>query len=173
MNKTYAGIGSRETPMFVLELMMNVAYGLALKGYELRSGGADGSDTYFEVGCDKSKGKKSIFLPWRLFNGNNSKLYEVSEEALEMAKKYHPVWDKLSQGAKKLMGRNTYQVLGLDLKTPCDFIICWTKNGKKVGGTAQALRMAEDYNIPVFNFGCYKTKEEMIKEFKIFIKQFC
>ena len=49
------------------------------------------------------------------------------------------------------MGRNGYQVLGYDLKTPSKFLICWTKDGKETGGTAQAMRIAKDYKIPVYN----------------------
>jgi len=39
----YSGIGSRETPDDILELMKAVAYKLAGRGYTLRSGGADGA----------------------------------------------------------------------------------------------------------------------------------
>ena len=44
--------------------------------------------------------------------------------------------------------RNVFQVLGADLKTPTEFIICWTD---KYGGTQQALRIAKSFSIPVFN----------------------
>jgi hypothetical protein len=52
-----------------------------------------------------------------------------------------------------MMGRNSYQMLGSDLKIKTDFVICWTPGGKMVGGTGQALRMAAYYGIPVFNLG--------------------
>lgn len=58
------------------------------------------------------------------------------------------------------MGRNSYQVLGKDLCLPCDFILCWTQNGRIEGGTGQALRIARHFKIPVFNFGS-KTKDEI------------
>ena len=67
--------------------------------------------------------------------------------------KYHPNWDNLSQGAKKLMARNACQVFGITGDQPVDFIICWTPNGEITGGTGQALRIAKDFNIPVFNLG--------------------
>lgn len=50
-----------------------------------------------------------------------------------------------------------YQVLGYDLKTPSDMVICWTKDGGASGGTGQALRIAKDYNIPIYNL--YNTKD--------------
>ena len=106
-------------------------------------------------------GRKSIYLPWYKFNNNNNNLYNVSEESLKIEEKYHPYWHNLKQGARKLMGRNSYQVLGLDLKTPTNFILCYTKGGKGSGGTGQALRIAKDYNIPIFDFGKYDTVDEM------------
>lgn len=47
--------------------------------------------------------------------------------------------------------RNVCQILGADLHTPVQMVICWTKGGKLVGGTAQALRIARANNIPIFN----------------------
>jgi len=58
----------------------------------------------------------------------------------------------------------------LTLKDPSDFIVCYTENGKMKGGTAQALRIAEDYKIPVFNIGKYSGIEEVMIEWKKFIK---
>lgn len=48
--KYYAGIGSRETPTRVLQLMIKAAQRLAQRGYTLRSGGADGADAAAVVG---------------------------------------------------------------------------------------------------------------------------
>ena len=42
-------------------------------------------------------------------------------------------------------------MLGADLKHPVDFLVCWTKSGKKIGGTSTAISIAEMNNIPVFN----------------------
>lgn len=66
---------------------------------------------------------------------------------------YYCLTSILKDGAKKLQARNSHQVLGLDLNTPSDFIICWTKGGKGIGGTGQALRIAKAYNIPIFDCG--------------------
>jgi hypothetical protein len=49
-----------------------------------------------------------------------------------------------------LMARNCYQVLGQNLDTPVDFIVCYTPDEYK-GGTSQALRIARDLNIPYYN----------------------
>lgn len=145
--KYYAGIGSRKTPPDILKMMTKIAEGLS-RNYILRSGGADGADSFFEKGAGE---KKCIFLPWKGFNGSKEKLIEVSTDAMKMASEFHPAWHYLSYGARKLQARNCYQVLGADLKTPVDFIICWTPGGREVGGTAQAIRIAKANHIKVFN----------------------
>lgn len=149
--KYYSGIGSRETPVDILEQMKHIALTLALKGYTLRSGGARGADSAFEIGCDTVNGLKEIYLPWKNFNNNKSTRYTISSDAHDLAKKYHPRWDILSASAKKLMIRNCYQVLGYGLNTPVDFVVCWTNDGKASGGTGQAIRIANDYKIAVYN----------------------
>lgn len=95
MTKTYAGIGSRDTPKDILRRMTNIAYKLQEKGYTLLSGGADGADTAFELGAGKLK---EIYLPWNNFNGHevdNINYFLYKDEATEIAKKFHPVWNEL------------------------------------------------------------------------------
>ena len=147
----YAGIGSRETPVEVLNNMVKIGKYLASIGYVLRSGGAGGADSAFERGCDLVGGEKNIYLPWKSFNGSSSTYVTVSGDAMQLAMKYHPAWDRLSQGGQRMMARNAYQVLGFELDTPADFIVCWTVGGLAQGGTGQALRMAEDYGVKIFN----------------------
>ena len=170
MNYYYAGIGSRETPSEILKLFENIGRFLARKGFILRSGGAKGADTSFEKGVDKVNGKKEIYLPWRNFEGSDSKLIVNDERAFEIAEKYHPYWHNLKQGAKKLQARNSFQVLGWDLNTPSQFIICWTEKGKGKGGTGQAIRIAMEYKIPIFDAGTFDNIDVLklsLKEFLI------
>ena len=130
--KVYAGIGSRKTPKNILSLMTKSARRLDSLGWTLRSGGALGADLAFELGA----GRKEIYLPWR---------------AYAMARRYHPAWDRCSPAARKFHARNCYQVLGRDLATPAEFVLCWTPQGKVTGGTGQALRIAEDYGVQIIN----------------------
>lgn len=163
----YAGIGSRETPKEILQLMDEIAIRLAHRGWTLRTGGAPGADDAFFDGAFGETADIEVYLPWDGFNDyfKNDLLAKAFvhtsplPEAFEIAAKYHPAWPYLKQGAKKLMARNSHQVLGKDLDTPADCIICWTEGAKLKGGTAQALRMAEDLNIPVYNLGDYLTRK--------------
>lgn len=150
MYLAYAGIGSRKTPLPILELMTYAALRLHTLGWTLRSGGADGADTAFEMGA---LGKAEIFLPWPKFNGRISEFQNPSPLAVLTAPNFVRHWGHCSQGAQKLHARNLHQVLGWDLNTPAKFLLCWTENGEVKGGTATAIKVAEYTNIPVFNFG--------------------
>lgn len=160
----YAGIGSRKTPKWCLDLFVELGKRFAEEGCILRSGHADGADKAFEKGCDLVNGEKEIYLPWRGFESSDSPFIVRNPKAFEMAKYYHPNWFNLNQGAQKLHARNTHQILGNDLDTPSDFVICWTEGGKGSGGTGQAIRMAKNYKIPVIDFGSFKSLDEIPME---------
>lgn len=173
MNKTYAGIGSRQTPSNILMLMEDIGKLLAKCGYTLNSGGSNGADLAFEIGCDRVNGSKKIFLPWAGFNGVDSPYNKVTLKAREIAGKYYKNYPYLPNTSQLLIARNSYQVLGEDLDSPVDFVICYTPEGKLKGGTSQAIRIAKDFEIPVFNFGNYEDDLEVAKEeFKKFIEPF-
>lgn len=152
---TYAGIGSRETPAHICHLMTKMSEILRKRNWTLYSGGAAGADQAFEDGAGDNKW---IFLPWDGFNGKrvDNTWYFVPEYARDTAwsyvEKFHPKPSALTEKGRLFMIRNTYQVLGPTLDKPVDVVLCWTKDGKDVGGTSQAIRIARDYKIPVINF---------------------
>jgi len=174
----YTGVGSRKTPTDTLYLMKIIARDLAQRGWLLRSGAADGADDAFESGHLQASFnyriplKTEIYLPWRLFNGHTSELTpeDLGEDCYNMAEKMvstiHPAWEALSQGARKLHTRNCWQVLGRDLGQPSNLLICWTENGEVKGGTATAIKLANNFNIPVVNLAVDSTEglKELIKK---------
>jgi hypothetical protein len=160
--KYYAGVGSRKTPYPMLMLMHALADKFEDQGYTLRSGGASGADTAFQEGVKGSA--KEIYLPWKGFNKlkddpeNNQIVitnHPLFEEAQEKAKSYHKKWDELKPFIQNLHTRNLFIVLGDDLNTPCEFMVCWApwygKGPLVQGGTGVAVRMARDNEIPVYN----------------------
>lgn len=144
--KYYAGIGSRKAPENILRLMQKTAAWLEKRDYVLRSGGAQGSDQAFERGVEA---KKEIFYA-----------KDATSAAMDVAKNYHPAWNRMGSYAQKLHARNAFQVLGnpLYLK-PVDFVICWTPDGCEShasrsiasGGTGTAISIANANDIPVYN----------------------
>lgn len=178
----YAGIGARKTPNHISKIMLYLGSFMAQQGWTLRSGAAQpAGDCDFEQGCDNVNGDKEIYLPWRGFNHHQSELhpknYPFSEEEKEFAARFHPRWNKLGPSERLLMQRNTRELLGVEAihgekVIPVKCVICWTPNGSLVGGTAQALRIAEWAHIPVFNMGLCATPhhlEEMLSEIGDFV----
>ena len=98
-------------------------------------------------------------------------ILKKNDGAYEIARKFHPWFDSLSQGAQKLQARNSYQILGYDLNTPADFILCWTERGYGKGGTGQAIKLARHYNIPILDFGIYQTVPDMKDGFNQFYSE--
>ena len=154
----YAGIGSRQTPEAILNTFTELGRQLASMGFVLRSGGADGADAAFQKGCDAVHGMSEIFIPWRGFNNIHNGIVFDSldamqrQKALESVNHYHPAPDRLSFGARKLMARNYCQMFGSTVSSPVSsFVVCYTKDGRASGGTGQAMRMAEDAGIMIFN----------------------
>lgn len=151
----YTGIGSRETPDEVLDQMYTLGMHLGQFGFTLRSGGAGGADTAFEEGSDAVDGEKEIYLPWRGFNDRTDgivlELPPIKNLARKIAMNHHPAWHRLTEGGRALHTRNVPQVLGRNITTPSDFVLCWTPDGRDSGGTGTAIRIANGKGIPVYN----------------------
>lgn len=148
----YTGIGSRRAPASVEAKIREVAELLNAHGYCLRSGHAEGPDSWFERYASHAE----IFLPWGSFGEPFDRehmlvMQEPLPDAYKIAAAVHPTWDRLKPGAKKLHARNAHQVLGPKLNDPSDFVVCWTPGAKVVGGTATAIRIANVYRVTVFN----------------------
>ncbi len=173
--KAYTGVGSRSTPPTILKEMYHIAYQLAIAGWTLRSGGANGADTAFERGCDCARGSMEIYLPWKAFNNNTSPLYHPSEQAMSIAADIHRGWKYLQQPARLLMARNVHQVLGEDLNSQSKFLLCYTKDGctsyeqysRNTGGTGLAIAAASLLNIPVFNMHDRNVTSEAVVDFAL------
>ena len=132
--------------------MTQVAIVLNAKGYMLRSGGAaEGADAAFESGAGDAK---QIFRP-----------KDATPEAIEVASRFHPAWDKCNDYVRKLHGRNAQIILGRDLDSPVEFVICWTPGGKIIGGTGLGIRIAEHYKITVKNLYKSEILEEIIGQY--------
>ena len=137
------------------DTQLRIAQRLEARGYVLRTGGGNDTDSAFEAGC----ARKEVFLPWPGFNGRVSAFDSVSEEALAVACAAHPAFRRLTAEARLLAGRESHRILGADLRTPADFLVCWTPDGaereaeigRETGEAALAMALADRWSIPVFN----------------------
>ena len=177
---TYAGIGSRETPQEILDLMTKAAEYLDGLGYTLRSGAADGADTAFEKGATK----KEIFKGFDAAGETEVKIaHEIHPDlkgAME-ASKNKKIKAKLAEGATKeeaeksgersawavqnLMARNTNQVFGKNLNSTSDFVLFYAKETdnplRPKGGTGQAVEMARRKGIPTINMADANWRDQL------------
>ena len=94
---------------------------------------------------------------------------DLISETERIASEVHPAWDRCNEWARGMHSRNCHQILGYDLQSPVDAVICWTPNGAVVGGTATAIRIAMKYDIPVFNLGV-ADKESVLNDIKNFLE---
>jgi hypothetical protein len=125
MSNFYTGIGSRETPKDICEMITEVAKIFRKEGWILRSGHAVGADWAFEQGAlDKAE----IYIPWKNFGvkdylGDKGRVYLGTpiynpEQALRdykwlIEKGIRIPADVYTKESLKLLhGRNVSQVLG-------------------------------------------------------------
>lgn len=170
MDKHFTGVGSRQTPVAYKTIIQEICTLLHAGSYILRSGGADGADTFFEDSYKNLNGNMEIYIPWKGFNNNSSDRYNITNAAIELASNIHPAWNKCSRGAKLLHARNCYQLLGYDLSTPSSLVVCYTENGECKGGTATVISMANKLSIPIFNLGNYNNAT--IDDFILFLEKY-
>lgn len=167
----FTGIGARETPIGVLSLIEKISGKLYDLEWTLRSGGCSkGSDAEFErVYSTKfttildlkrrkftTKEVFEIYYPNKTIKnslGVESISLDIWNRAIEITKQNHPAWKNCSKITKDLHTRNVLAILGKNLETPSKFILCYTPEGKILGGTGQSIRIANSLDIPVFNLG--------------------
>ena len=94
---------------------------------------------------------------------------DLISETERIASEVHPAWDRCNEWARGMHSRNCHQILGYDLKSPVDAVICWTPDGKIQGGTATAIRISMKYDIPVFNLGV-SDKKSVLNDIKNFLE---
>lgn len=180
--KTYAGVGSRETPVEVGHKMVVYAQRLAKLNYVMVSGGARkkrdapdnvvSADHVFEHAVAQVKGKMIIYRAYvNKFIPCGDAIVRIPDEA-QMAKaekfiRKHRIiswFDKMSSWAKLLHQRNYYQIVQ-ENGHKVDFVISYSvigEDGEPSGGTRTAIKIAEKMGIKVYNL--YRPMDEVMLE---------
>lgn len=166
----YAGIGARDTPEHILNIMHHIGGYLASVGWILRSGAASGPDASFEESALRAEGETEIYLPWKGYNHHKSELnagnYPFNEKEKYFTARFHPAWPKCNPTTRLLHQRNTRIMVGMEalhgeMVKASRFVVCWTEGGLLKGGTAQALRVAVAMNVPIINLGKATNAKEL------------
>lgn len=164
---TYAGIGSRRAPGYILSIMTTVGEYLAGKEWILNTGACVGADQAFAKGALKAGGTVNLFLPWhsyekgwinRLKGNVNITVFDPAKhkDAVESVYKFHPAAQNLKRSVLALHARN-YLILN-----NIEFAVCYTPGGNTVGGTGQAIRIINDRKKNLFNLGNEKELQEIL-----------
>jgi hypothetical protein len=127
------------------------------RGWDLSSGGAYGTDECFMTPYRAHPQRCQYWSPggrrenyWQPMRPLYAELdaFDMAEDLIGAAH-----WNNLEDFGQRAHARNIHIVMGHDLDTPVDLVICWTPNGEAVGGTRTAIVLAEARGIPVFNVG--------------------
>lgn len=174
-DRVFTLVGSRETPKEISLLMRELAKQLLANGWDGYSGASGEADKQLEQGYfynfynNIKQGNIYCFLPWGHFDNlfkyqegrvyYNTPLLPEYNNAKQIAKEHYDKYNeynKLSIGAKGMMNRNVYQILGPELARKTNIVFYWakpatTKNMICNGGTNLAVALAEYHNIPTLN----------------------
>jgi len=176
--KFYAGIGSRKTPVKILDYMSRIATRLEEDGWLLRSGGAEGADSAFESGLPYGVEDNEIIILRNGFNekhANNGYLnfgnatQEMKNKCDSIVYSIHPYWLNMPRWMKNLHSRNVMQILGYNLDSPVKFVLYWApedEHGIATGGTRTAVVLAQRLGIPTFNMLHDEVIERLERKYK-------
>ncbi len=147
--------GNESPPPAVLQALQRLVPEMEKRGYVIRSGGMKG----MENAVEELARNLEIHLPWKGFDGKESKFTYTSDEAKEFAKRYHPAWDQAKPVVQTFCAKNVRLMLGKDLKSPTQILIIWSEDGAehvrertaKTGLTGIAVALASELRIPTFN----------------------
>jgi len=169
--KTYAGVGSRETPQEIGRKMVGYAKRLAALDYTMVSGGARkkrdapndvvSADHVFEYAVAEVQGKMIVYRAYvNKFVPCGAADVRVPSEnqmnhAISFIKRHHiiPWFDKMSGWAKLLHARNYYQIVQ-ETGHKVDFVIAYSEigtDGEPMGGTRTAIKIAQKMGVKVYN----------------------
>lgn len=181
-NMVYAGIGSRETPKDVLDLMTKAAAWLASKGYKLQTGykRKQTNGKLVEEGADKAfsdgTNNKELFGPDMANATTKSIAEEIHPNLKGMWSAVYNKWvskvgkekaTEYADGAIDLQARNTFQVFGAKLDTAVDFVLFYAEETndpmRPKGGTGQAVEMSRRKGIPTINMANKDWRKELTK----------
>lgn len=152
-----AFVSNKDAPPQVIDQLIEAVKLAESKSCTIRVTGLDGPDDAME----KAAVKPEVHLPWKDFNQKNSGFSFVTDQALEMTRKFHSGFDGLSQAVQKIVSSSVRIVLGKGIASPALFLVCYSEDGAesyrekttKTGNLSLPLRVASELGIPVFNFG--------------------
>lgn len=163
--KKVACVGTREISDEMRRKLVLFGRMIVMRGYELHTGNALGSDAAFAEGGNKLPGQVHLHLPWSSYNADLIKPENVvrssySSAIADLAASCHPAWAACSQGTKKLLARNA------SIISSSDAVVYFVDESKLGGGgTGHSVRVASALNKPQLKLRSSDSIEELYAEF--------
>lgn len=174
LHSTHPNTGEYRYPEDIL-LLHKICYRLARLGIIMRSGlCAKGLDAIAQIeysrALDQGLARPEQFEVF-VYQKKRSALPhpelavlrnpELVEELERRAASVHGGWHNCDEAARGQHSRNVHQVFGYQLDTPVQAVITWCRlnhAGQPLGGTATAIKLARQADIPVLNL--YQTDHD-------------
>jgi predicted Rossmann-fold nucleotide-binding protein len=162
-----ACVGTSGTTAEQRDLCIFVGFALAKLGKHVVSGNAVGADFAYATGVNYHRPELLIlYIPTHHHNIHhwcfgNQIITDIEDEWKAVARRNHPVYDKLSANVKALMNRNAGIIMN------SDFVIAlpdWKKKGG--GGTGHDIRIAVDLGKPYIDISKPDVAEYLVNYFK-------
>jgi hypothetical protein len=163
--KKIACIGTREISEEMRRKLSLFGKMIVMRGYELHTGNALGSDAAFAEGGNKLPGQVHLHLPWSSYNAgliNPSNVVHTSYSSAlaELAAGCHPAWNACSQGTKKMLTRNA------SIVSVADIVVYHVDESKLGGGgTGHGVRIACNLKKPQLAITVDSTIEQIYEAF--------
>lgn len=159
--KYYTGTGIVQVSKSMKETILAIAKYLSDQGYTLRTGLSKGMDAAFIEGSDSV----SLFTyEGENTNGADAFICEETDFIKRDLKENYLTLGALTKVARQRVVRSYYELLGEDLNTPSEFLVCYDPCEGVVNYTH---RLANRLGIKVYNLydkeELKKLKEEWLK----------
>lgn len=161
--------GNKGAPPEIIAKIKELVTFISEHGFTVRTG----CDGEVELAADDAAtAKRERILPWREFEGKESKLTWNSERAAVIAKRYHPTYDNMKKGVQHILGKNARLALGDKMNSPARFLLVWTEDGvesvrektARTGLAGHIIAIASAAGIPIYNLG-NPTAEQRLREY--------
>lgn len=167
--RPYTVILDKAVPENILAKVEEIVKVLSGHGFTLRYGGTEEFESRFE----KVAERKELILPWRDFNEKQSKFTFNNDRSLAVAKMFHPTFDTMKKGVQAFLARNARLILGHEMKSPTNFLICWTDDGceslrektSATGFVGHPIAIASAAHVPIYNL----NRENSVARFQHFM----
>ena len=168
-----ACIGSRSLNQEQMQICDKLGQFIVRSGHELHTGGAVGADQSFAMGGNLvDPTKVHIHLPWKTYEQESicpGNIIHVVDDLpmgekldfIRQARAAHPAWERLSQGAQKLMIRNVMIIVPPPDFVPVDLTISWASNRQGGGGTGMGIRCSINNKVQVVDLNRYAKREDL------------